>query len=178
MTCARTVPTSVSSTSIGTTPACFEAPSKTPQLVFHPLFEAPVNVFVGEHHPLAGRDLLTLDELEGYPRYSFEQGVANSFFFSEEPLSEVPHKRKIRISDRATLTSLLTDFDGYTLSTGILTPEMQDGIVTIPLDTDITMTVGYLIHKDRVLDGLLAAYIDNLRTVIKNNPLVARYLEE
>ncbi|MFR7754537.1 MAG: LysR family transcriptional regulator, partial [Bacteroidales bacterium] len=117
-------------------------------------------------------------ELEGYPRYSFEQGVANSFFFSEEPLSEVPHKRKIRISDRATLTSLLTDFDGYTLSTGILTPEMQDGIVTIPLDTDITMTVGYLIHKDRVLDGLLAAYIDNLRTVIKNNPLVARYLEE
>ena len=82
------------------------------QLVFHPLFEAPVNVFVGEHHPLAGRDLLTLDELEGYPRYSFEQGVANSFFFSEEPLSEVPHKRKIRISDRATLTSLLTDFDG------------------------------------------------------------------
>ena len=148
------------------------------QLVFHPLFETPVNVFVGEHHPLAGRDLLTLDELEGYPRYSFEQGVANSFFFSEEPLSEVPHKRKIRISDRATLTSLLTDFDGYTLSTGILTPEMQDGIVTIPLDTDITMTVGYLIHKDRVLDGLLAAYIDNLRTVIKNNPLVARYLEE
>ena len=145
--------------------------------MFHPLFEAPVNVFVGEHHPLAGRDLLTLDELEGYPRYSFEQGVANSFFFSEEPLSEVPHKRKIRISDRATLTSLLTDFDGYTLSTGILTPEMQDGIVTIPLDTDITMTVGYLIHKDRVLDGLLAAYIDNLRTVIKNNPLVARYLE-
>ena len=148
------------------------------QLVFHPLFEAPVNVFVGEHHPLAGRDLLTLDELEGYPRYSFEQGVANSFFFSEEPLSEVPHKRKRRISDRATLTSLLTDFDGYTLSTGILTPEMQDGIVTIPLDTDSTMTVGYLIHKDRVLDGLLAAYIDNLRTVIKNNPLVARYLEE
>ena len=141
------------------------------QLTFTPLF-------VGEHHPLAQRSLLKLDELEDYPRYSFEQGVANSFFFSEEPLSEVPHKRKIRISDRATLTSLLTDFDGYTLSTGILTPEMQDGIVTIPLDTDITMTVGYLIHKERVLDGLLATYIDNLRAVIKSNPLVARYLGE
>ena len=55
---------------------------------------------------------------------------------------------------------------------------MQDGIVTIPLDTDITMTVGYLIHKERVLDGLLATYIDNLRAVIKSNPLVARYLGE
>lgn len=146
------------------------------KLEFHPLFEAPVNVFVGEHHPLAKRELITLDELEDYPRYSFEQGVANSFFFSEEPLSDTPHRRNIRISDRATLTSLLTDFDGYTLSTGILTPEMQDGIVTIPLDTDLTMTVGYLIHQERKLDALLEAYIDNLRNVIKVNPLVARYL--
>lgn len=146
------------------------------KLEFHPLFEAPVNVFVGEHHPLAKRKKLALEELEDYPRYSFEQGVSNSFFFSEEPLSDAPHKRNIRISDRATLTSLLTDFDGYTLSTGILTPEMQDGIISIPLETDITMTVGYLIHKERKLDALLEAYIDNLRSVIKSNPLVARYL--
>lgn len=148
------------------------------KLEFHPLFEAPVNVFVGEHHPLARRRMLSLDDLEGYPRYSFEQGVSNSFFFSEEPLSEVPHKRNIRISDRATLTSLLTDFNGYTLSTGILTPEMQGGIVTIPLDTSITMTVGYLIHKERMKSELLETYIDNLRKVIKSNPLVATYLGE
>lgn len=148
------------------------------KLEFHPLFEAPVNVFVGEQHPLAQRKRLALEELEAYPRYSFEQGVSNSFFFSEEPLSDVPHKRNIRISDRATLTSLLTDFDGYTLSTGILTPEMQDGIVSIPLETDLTMTVGYLVHKERRLNALLEAYIESLRSVIKSNPLVAKYLDD
>ncbi len=147
-------------------------------LVFHPLFEAPVNVFVGENHPLANAKKLTLEELDPYPRYSFEQGTSNSFYFSEEPLSQIPHKRNIRISDRATLTSLLTDFNGFTLSTGILTPEMQDGIVSIPLDTDITMTVGYLIHKERKLNEYLGAYIENLCDVIKGNPGVAKYLGE
>lgn len=146
------------------------------QLAFTPLFEAPVNVFLSEHHPLAGKTVIRLDELEGYPRYSFEQGTNNSFFFSEEPLSEIPHKKKIRISDRATLTSLLTDFNGYTLSTGILTPEMQDGIVSVALDTDLTMTVGYLVHKERVFTKLLDKYIECLCSVIKNNPLVAKYL--
>ena len=147
-------------------------------LVFHPLFEAPVNVFVGENHPLAGAEKLKLEELDEYPRYSFEQGTNNSFYFSEEPLGQIPHKRNIRISDRATLTSLLTDFNGYTLSTGILTPEMQDGIVSIPLDTDITMTVGYLIHKERKLNEYLGAYIENLCDVILSNPNVATYLGE
>lgn len=146
------------------------------RLSFHPLFETPVSVFVGEHHPLAGRDILTLDELAPYARYSFEQGTANSFFFSEEPLSEIPHKRNIRISDRATLTSLLTDFDGYTIATGILTPEMRGEIVSIPLDTDLTMTVGYIIHKERKLSAILETYIENLCRVIKNNPTVAKYL--
>lgn len=145
-------------------------------LAFHPLFETPVSVFVGEHHPLAGRKTLALDDLAPYARYSFEQGTANSFFFSEEPLSEVPHKRNIRISDRATLTSLLTDFDGYTIATGILTPEMRGEIISIPLDTDLTMTVGYVIHKERKLGELLQTYIENLCKVIKNNPTVAKYL--
>ena len=147
-------------------------------LTFRPLFEAPVHVFVGEQHPLANKKLIELDDLKEFPRYSFEQGTTNSFYFSEEPLSEIPHKRNIRISDRGTLTSLLTGFDGYTLSTGILTPEMQDGIVSIPLDTDVTMTVGYLIHKERKLNELLGAYIENLCDVIKSNPNVATYLGE
>ena len=52
--------------------------------------------------------------------YSFEQGTANSFYYSEEPLSYLPHARNIRISDRGTLTNLLTSHNGYTLSTGCL----------------------------------------------------------
>ena len=46
-----------------------------------------MHVFVGEHHPLAGATLLRPDDLADYPRYSFEQGTTNSFYYSEEPLS-------------------------------------------------------------------------------------------
>lgn len=139
------------------------------RLTFTPLYEAPVHVFVGEKHPLADRAIIKLEELEPYPRYSFEQGTMNSFYFSEEPLNQVPHDKNIHMSDRATLSSLLTDFDGYTLSTGMLTPEMQAGIVSIPLDTDVTMTVGYLVHESRKPSELMETYIGELRRVIREN---------
>jgi DNA-binding transcriptional LysR family regulator len=150
---------------------------KDARLEFHPLFAAPVHVFVGADHPLADRDVIHTEDLEPYPRYSFEQGTTNSFYFSEEPLGALPHSRNIRISDRATLTTLLTDFIGYTLSTGILTPEMQRGIVSIPLDTDVVMTVGYLTHREHVLGPLQKSYLAHLRDVVRNNASVVEYLE-
>lgn len=145
-------------------------------LEFHPLFAADAHVFVGENHPLADREIIEPEELEEWPRYSFEQGTENSFYFSEEPLAYLPHKRVIRMSDRGTLTNLLTSFDGYTLSTGVLSPEMLRGIVSIPLDTDSEMRVGYLIHKERKPSELLLAYIENLKGIIRANPTVKSYL--
>lgn len=141
-------------------------------VVFTPLFEADVHVFVGEHHPLAGRALLEPEDLEPYPRYAFEQGTTNSFYYAEEPLSYLPHSRNIRISDRGTLTNLLTSHNGYTLSTGVLSAEMQSGIVSIPLDVDERMRVGYIMHAERRPSDLLLRYIDELRAIVKANPSV------
>ena len=141
-------------------------------VAYFPLFDAQVHVFVGEHHPLAGSKLLRPEDLEGYPRYSFEQGTANSFYYSEEPMSYLPHKGNIRISDRGTLTNLLTGHDGYTLSTGVLSAEMQSGIASIPLDVDESMQVGYIMHNERKPGPLLLRYIDELHAIIKENPSV------
>jgi DNA-binding transcriptional LysR family regulator len=147
-------------------------------LEFHPLFAADAHVFVGEGHPLATKSVINTKDLEEYPRYSFEQGTENSFYYAEEPLSYLPHKRVIRISDRGTLTNLLTSFNGYTLSTGVLSPEMLSGIVSIPLDSDVEMHVGYIMHRERKPSELLLAYIDNLHAIIKSNPTVKSYLAE
>lgn len=141
-------------------------------VVFTQLFEATPHVFVGEGHPLATRDLLTISDLEPYPRYSFEQGTNNSFYYSEEPFASLPHKKNIRYSDRGTLTNLLTHYDGYTLSTGVLSEEMLEGIVSVPLDTTDRMEVGYIMHAERRPSALLERYIANLRTVIEQNPTV------
>ena len=141
-------------------------------VAYAPLFDARVHVFVGEHHPLAGAQLLAPEDLEPFPRYSFEQGTANSFYYSEEPLSHLPHARNIRISDRGTLTNLLTSHNGYTLSTGVLSAEMQSGIASIPLDVDERMQVGYIMHNERRPSPLLLRYIDELHAIIEANPSV------
>ena len=151
---------------------CFQPARRLPKafddadVSFYPLFDAGVHVFVGENHPLAGRDIIKPEELTVWPRYSFEQGTANSFYYSEEPLSYVEHSRNIRISDRGTLSNLLTSYNGYTLSTGVLSSEMHTGIVSIPLDTDERMTVGYIMHNERKPSELLDRYIEELHRII------------
>ncbi len=147
-------------------------------VAYFPLFDAHVHVFVGDHHPLAGATLLKPEDLEPFPRYSFEQGTTNSFYYSEEPLSYLPHARNIRISDRGTLTNLLTGHNGYTLSTGVLSSEMQSGITSIPLDVDERMQVGYIMHNERKPGPLLLRYIEELHAIIKGNPTVSTHASE
>ena len=133
---------------------------------FHPLFNARVHVFVSEHHPLAAKPSICLEDLAPYTRYSFEQGTSNSFYFSEEPYSYIPCARNIRVSDRGTLTNLLTTSNGYALSTGVLSTEMQSGMASIPLAEDAHMLVGYIVHDERRSTPILTQYLSELRRII------------
>ena len=133
---------------------------------FHPLFNARVHVFVSEHHPLAARPSICLEDLAPYTRYSFEQGTSNSFYFSEEPYSYIPCARNIRVSDRGTLTNLLTTSNGYALSTGVLSTEMQSGMASIPIAEDAHMLVGYIVHDERRPTPILTQYLSELRRII------------
>ena len=142
------------------------------ELEFVPLFDCHICVFLAKNHPLAGQKKIRMEQLEDYPCCSFEQGDNNSFYFSEEPLSFIPHRRNIRISDRGTLTNLLVSHNGFTLSTGVLSPEMHSGIASIPLDASETMTVGYLIQANRTPSSLLESYIGHLKRIIAQNPTV------
>lgn len=136
-------------------------------LSFTPLFRARPHVFVGAHHPLAKRPQVTTDDLADYPRYSFEQGSSNSFFYAEEPFAELPHEKRITISDRGTLSNLLAHHDGYTVSTGVLSSEMHTGIVAVPLATKEYMDVGYVVHNERQLSDLAQRYIEKLNLFIE-----------
>ncbi len=134
---------------------------------FHPLFEADVHVFMGEKNPLHTHDVIELEELAPFTRYSFEQGTSNSFYYAEEPLADVPCPRNIRVSDRGTLTNLLVTSDGYALSTGFLSSEMQAGIVSIPLAGAHKMRVGYIAHDERRPSPMLEHYLDVLKGIIE-----------
>ena len=139
------------------------------ELEFTPLFEAQPHVFVGRNNPLTQKKKITLEDLTDYTYLSYEQGDTNSFYFSEEILSTMHHKKQIKISDRATIFNLMVGLDGYTISSGIISSELNDEkIVAIPLAVDDRMTLGYLKQKKIALSPVGQEYIELLKQHIRN----------
>lgn len=139
------------------------------ELEFIPLFEAQPHVFVGRNNPLTQKKKITLEDLTDYTYLSYEQGDTNSFYFSEEILSTMHHKKQIKISDRATIFNLMVGLDGYTISSGIISSELNDEkIVAIPLAVDDRMTLGYLKQKKIALSPVGQEYIELLKQHIRN----------
>lgn len=136
-------------------------------LEFHPLFEAKPHVFLSAHNPLAQKPVVTLTDLEDLPCLSFEQGEYNSFHFSEEILSTVSHRKNIRVNDRATIFNCLIGLDGYTISTGILSAELNGtDIVSVPLQVDEHMTVGWIAHRKLTPSHLASCYLEELEAIL------------
>lgn len=141
---------------------------KENHLLFHPLFTAKPHVFVSSTNPLSQKDKVTLADLEDYPRLSYEQGDFNSFYFSEEILSTEYAKKDIKVGDRATIFNLMIGLNGYTISSGIVSADLNgDNIIAVPLDVDDDMTVGYITHKDLQLTQQAKLYVTELIEVIK-----------
>lgn len=141
-------------------------------LSFHPLFQVNPHVFISTGNPLAGRAFVTLEDLQPYPCLSFEQGDYNSFYFSEEILSTVSRKKSVFVSDRATLFNLLIGLNGYTISTGIISAELNGtDIISVPLRVDEMIRVGWLSHKSITLSKLGTIYIDELKKTVSQNGL-------
>ena len=132
-------------------------------LEFVPLMECGIYVYMWKGHPLAGRSLIALEELDEYPCLSFEQGTYNSFYFAEEVLSTYNYKRLIKADDRATLLNLMVGLNAYTLCSGIICEELNGSdYCAVKLDSDERMTIGYLIRKGSTISSLGMKYIEEL----------------
>jgi DNA-binding transcriptional LysR family regulator len=135
-------------------------------LVFHPVFLAEPHIFVSRGNALAARDSVTLEDLADLPRLTFDQGENNSFSFAEEILSTRSSARDIRVSDRATIFNLMIGLDGYTISTGIISDDLDPEIVAIPLDVDERIEVGWIGHGAIPLTEQARRYLDEVRAVV------------
>jgi DNA-binding transcriptional LysR family regulator len=135
-------------------------------VAFHPLFVAEPHIFVSRRNPLASRDHATLADLADLPRLTFDQGANNSFYLSEEILSTLSSKREIRVSDRATIFNLMIGLDGYTISTGLISDDLDPGIVAVPLDVDERIEIGWIAHTAIPLSEQAQTYLDEVRAVV------------
>jgi len=137
------------------------------EIQFTPLFTAEPHVFVSKDNPLAQLKIVTLDDLKNYPRLTYEQGKNNSFYFSEELHSTVESPKNIIVSDRATLFNLLIGLEGYTISSGILSSDLNgSNIVSIPLESDELMEIGYIHNTNKPLNSISKRYIEHLNNYI------------
>lgn len=141
---------------------------KENNLVFTPLFVAKPHIFVSRYNPLTSKSSVDLSDLEDFPYLSYEQGEVNSFYFSEEILSTLSHKKSIKVSDRATIFNLMVGLNGYTISSGIISSKLNDDkIVAIPLNVDDDITMGWLKHRQIELSPLAERYLTMLKEHIK-----------
>ncbi len=141
---------------------------KQNELEFEELFVAKPHVFISSNHPLASKKTLKLEDLEDYPYLSFEQGDYNSFYFSEEILSTLDRKKNIKVRDRATLFNLLIGLDGYTVSSGVISKELNgENIIAKPLRVDEHMRIGVITQKNSTLSRYGNIYMEGLRNHIE-----------
>jgi len=135
-------------------------------LVFTPLFVATPHIFVARTNPLARRARVTLEDLEDVPRLTFDQGTNNSFYFAEEILSTRSSKQDIRVSDRATIFNLMIGLGGYTISTGIISDDLDPSIVAVPLEVDERIEIGWIGHGSIALTGQAERFVAEMRDVV------------
>lgn len=139
-------------------------------LIATTLFTTTPHIFVSKSNPLANRKKLSMKDLEDYPYLSYDQGLHNSFYFSEEMMSQTPHPKSIVVSDRATLFNLMIGLDGYTVATGILNSKLNgDEIVAIPLDVDDVIDIVYIRHDKANLSKMGQKFIDYLLEEVSFN---------
>lgn len=132
-------------------------------LEFIPLFDCHIYVYLSKGNPLAAKEIIDFEDLQQYPCLSFEQGDNNSFYFAEEVLSTYDYKQIIKADDRATLLNLMVGLNGYTLCSGIICSDLNgDEYAAVPLNTEETMTIGYIKHKRMPLSRLGEKYIEEV----------------
>jgi len=135
-------------------------------LEFIPLFDCGVCVYIAANHPLAKKKEIEFEELADYPCLSFDQGEKNSFYFAEEVLSTLEYRQIIKANDRATMLNLMTGMNGYTLCSGIIFGDLNEGnYVSIPLKSDDIMTIGYIKRKNMPLSRIADEYIKIVKEI-------------
>lgn len=133
------------------------------QLKFTELFTCDTYVYVRSGHPLAGKKVISMKDLEPYPCLAFDQGKNNSFYLAEEMKSTYDYKRIIKANDRATMLNLMTGLDGYTLCSGIICEELNgDDSMAIPLKETEKMHIGYISRIGASISTIGKIYIEEL----------------
>lgn len=134
------------------------------QLVFEPLMVRDTYVYIWKDHPLAYRKELSLNDLTEYPCITFDQSSDSRFYLPEEALGDYDFSKLIKTNDRATTAELMRVLNGYSIGTGNMIDSMalRDGFISVKLEEEDPLTIGYIVREDHNLSDLGRKYIEEL----------------
>lgn len=139
-------------------------------LIFEELVRAKPHVFLYKEHPLAKEELIDLEDLREYPKISFNQGMYNAFYYSEEVFSNLPVERSINVSDRAAVVNFMMGLNAYTFSSGIFPEYLHDqDIISIPVSADEEIIIGTIVHEDVILSSIGEKFYEILKEYAKRH---------
>lgn len=140
------------------------------QLEFHHLTDCGVYAYLWKGHPLAGREAVSLSELESYPCLTFEQGDKGSFYFAEEIFGTSEYSRVIKATDRSTMLNLMKGLGGYTFCSGIICGSLNgEDYAAVPIaDNADLMEIGYILRKNIILSDTGKNYIEKLKVFLES----------
>ena len=135
------------------------------QLEFVPLMRRDTYAYVWKTHPFAGREEISIEELQDYPCIAFDQTDDSSYYLSEEAMADYDFKKLIRSDDRATTMEIIAELDGYSIGSGMLAGDeaILDGLVSIKLKEEDPLTIGYITRKGSRLSRYGELYLAELR---------------
>ena len=140
---------------------------KDNQLEFVHLFTCEGYAYLWKNHPLAGKKVIDLEELQDYPCLSFEQGDNNSFYFAEEILSTYDFKKTIKSNDRATNLNLMVGLNAFTLCSGIICEELNGSdYIAVKLAKEVTMDIGYIKRAHMNMSEIGELYIEEIKKYV------------
>ncbi|WP_044915227.1 LysR family transcriptional regulator [Butyrivibrio sp. WCE2006] len=140
-------------------------------LEFHELFTRNTYVYLRKDHPLAGRDELSLEELQDYPCMVFDQGDNTSFYYREEALATYDYKKIISTNERATSIELMLGLNGYAVGAAMLGDSLNSSDLThIKLKEEENLTFGYILRKGVKLSEMGEKFVEKLEIFAQSNP--------
>ena len=105
--------------------------------------------------------LLKENHLEFHPLFTAEPHIFTS---SSNPLAKRP---SVTLEDLEEYPYLMIGLDGYTISTGIVSADLNgDNITSVPLIVDDKIQVGWISNRQIQLSKQALSYVEELRDVI------------
>ena len=139
-------------------------------LEFHLIAKTKPHIFVSHSHPLAKKNLVTVDDLEEFPCIIYDQNYDSPDFFSEEMiLPNFYPKKVIYISDLYISLGLMRDCKAYDIGTGIVSKRLGQEITSIPIDTYDIVELGWVGIKKKQLEPIEKKFIRYLKKQLSNS---------